>query len=141
MTRRRPDGARFGNGDGGRVRNMQELAELRSGAGTGLAADSVRTLSARRRGVRGRQGRGPLGASGLSAALDKVIGSDKFALSGTQVKMYSPRRRPCLSLDMSVLELFSAGKRVVVAFCDVPFLSIKKFDRYLVSCRFKTELL
>jgi hypothetical protein len=54
-----------------------------------------------------------------------VIGSDKFDLPGTQVKMYSPRRRPCLSLDMSVLERFSTGKRVVVAFCNVPLLSIR----------------
>jgi hypothetical protein len=53
-----------------------------------------------------------------------VIGSDKFALPGNQVKMYSPRQRPCLSLDMSVLERFSTGKRVVIAFYDVPLLSI-----------------
>jgi hypothetical protein len=53
-----------------------------------------------------------------------VIGSDKFALPRTQVKMYSPRRRPCLNLDMSVLERFSACKRVVVAFFDVLLPSI-----------------
>jgi hypothetical protein len=54
------------------------------------------------------------------ARISLVMGSDKLALPGTQVKI---RQSPCLSLDMSVLERFLAGNRVVVAFCAVPLLS------------------
>jgi hypothetical protein len=53
-----------------------------------------------------------------------VMGSDKFTLPGTYVKVCSPRRSLCRSLDVSVLERLSAGKQVFVAICDAPMLSI-----------------
>jgi hypothetical protein len=69
------------------------------------------------------------------------MGSDKLALPGTQVKMYSPFRSPYLSLDKSVLERFSAGKTGIRCILRRATPVNYKFDRNLVSCELKPELL